>query len=133
MLSFIRKVTIAVSIAALMLLVPGVKTNAAALKSADKKVDITVVIHGKVGDYTVKAIEQIVEDWLEVAHFAVVNADGVDILELEIEISVDDDGSGWQLHTECGEWEEDKEVDVIDSLDDILHEMIEDFIEKFVG
>lgn len=130
----------------------GAPSNTLHFRNAEKKVDITVEIHGKIADYTVQSVEEIVEDWLAAAHCAVVNADGVDILELHIRIDVDDDdddddgikdaddndddgngdGKGWHIKTGCGEWHEDRDADTLDTLDDILHAMINDFIDKFV-
>ena len=80
----IRKLTVLTAIAALVLFAPGTSPRSLAktLRAADKKVDITVVVHGKISDHTAKSIDQLVEDWLEVAHFAVVNTDGADVLEL---------------------------------------------------
>jgi hypothetical protein len=143
-----RKVTVLAAIAAMVLFAP-LNAGALAKTAADKRVDITVVVHGRIGDLTAQAIDQLVEDWLEVAHFVVVNTDGADILELEIEIYVDDDdddddgvkdsqdegedgdGKGFHIHSECGDWEDDEDVDTVDAIDDLLHTMINDFIEKF--
>lgn len=148
----IRKISVLAAIAALILFAPGhTRSLAKTLPVAEKRVDITVVVHGKIGDYTAQAIDQLIEDWLEVAHFAVVNTDGADILELHIQIDVDDDdddddgvkdaededgdgdgdGKGFRIHGECGDWEEDEDVDVVDGIDEMLHTMISHFIEKF--
>lgn len=130
----------------------GVPTNTLHFRNTEKKVDITVEIHGKIDGYTAQSIEAVVEPWLEAAHVAVVNADGVDILELHIRIDVDDDdddddgvkdaadndddgngdGKGWHITSGCSEWHEDRDADTLDAINDILHEMIEDFIDKFV-
>jgi hypothetical protein len=144
-----HKIAVAV-VAAAMLFFVGLRAQAAA--PSEKKVDITVEVHGKISGHTVQTIEHIVEEWLHVAHFAVVNADGADILELHIVVDVDDDdddddgvkdaededddgdgnGKGFHIHSECGDWEEDKDVDAVDAIDDLLHAMINDFIDKFV-
>jgi hypothetical protein len=110
----------------------GISANTLHFSNSDKKVDITVEIHGKVDAYTAQSVEAIIQPWLEAAHVAVVNADGVDILELHIVLEVDDDGKGWNVASESGEWHEDHDVDTLDALNDILHEMINHFIEKFV-
>ena len=118
----------------------------------EKRVDITVTVHGKIDGYSQDSIEHLVEEWLEVAHLAVVNADGVDVLELHVSVEVDDDdddddgvkdaddedgdgdgdGKGWRIHTDCGDFDEDKEVETLDAIDDVLHAMINDFIDKYV-
>src|SRR5262245_6125484 len=85
-----------------LILFPGFKAKALAMpkgapantlhfRNPDKKVDITVEIHGKIAGHTIQSVEHLVEEWLHAAHVAVVNADGVDILELHIRIDVDDD------------------------------------------
>ncbi len=107
-------------------------SNTLHFRNDEKRVDITVEIHGEIDEYTTESIEEIIEGWLEAAHFAVVNADGVDILELHIKIDVDDDDEGWHISTGCGDWDEDRDVDTLDALNNILHEMINDFIEHFV-
>ncbi len=157
---FVRKATTLAAIAALMLCSPALSSNSFAAANTrtlhftnfNKKVDITVEVHGKIDGYSISSIEKLVSEWLEVAHLAVVNADGVDVLELKITVSVDDDdddndgvldskdedddgdgdGKGWHVHSECEDWDEDNDADTIDAIDDLLHEMIEDFIEKYV-
>jgi hypothetical protein len=110
----------------------GLTANTLHFRNSDKKVDITVELHGKIDGYTVASVEALLEPWLEAAHFAVVNADGVNILELHITINVDDDGKGWHISSGCGQWEEDRDAHTLDTIDDILHEIINDFIDNFV-
>lgn len=127
-------------------------SNTLHFRNAEKRVDITVEMHGKIDGYTVQSVEAIVKPWLEAAQVAVVNADGVDILELHIRIDQDDDdddddgikdaedddddgngdGKGWHIVTECGEWDEDHDADSLEAINEILHEMINHFIEEFV-
>jgi hypothetical protein len=130
----------------------GAPANTLHFRNPDKKVDITVEIHGKIEGHTVHSLEEIVEEWLHAAHVAVVNADGVDILELHIRVDVDDDdddddgvkdaddkdddgngdGKGWHITSDCSDWHEDHDADTLDAINDILHAMINDFIDKFV-
>jgi hypothetical protein len=127
-------------------------SNTLHFRNPEKRVDITVEIHGKVDGFTAQSVEAIVQPWLEAAHVAVVNADGVDILELHIRIDKDDDdddddgvkdaddedddgngdGKGWHITSECGEWDEDHDADSLDAINGILHEMIDHFIAEFV-
>lgn len=130
----------------------GAPANTLHFRDGEKRVDITVEIHGKIDGHSVQSLEAIVEEWLEAAHVAVVNADGVDILELHIRVDVDDDdddddgvkdatdsdddgngdGKGWHISSDCGEWDEDRDADTLDAINDILHEMVNHFIDKFV-
>lgn len=133
----IRSSTTAVAIA-VMLLLNSLSTPATALpvnrmlvfSKAEKHVQIKVEIHGKIDGYTVESVKELVSDWLEEAHFVVSNTAGTNVLKLHVVVKVTDDHH-FAVHEDCGEWEEDKEAAVLDAIDDVLHEMTEDFIEKF--
>ena len=109
----------------------GAPANTLHFRNPDKKVDITVEIHGKVEGHTIQSVEHLIEEWLHAAHVAVVNADGVDILELHIVVEVHE-GHGWHIVSDCGEWHEDHDADTLDAIDEILHAMVNDFIDHFV-
>lgn len=151
-LRWFSKAIISVAALALLLIAPAFTTQATTVDTA-KKVDITVVIHGKISDHTAKEVEELIAHWLEEAHFVVVNTDGVDVLELEVTINVDDDdddddgvkdstddddegdgdgdGKGFHIDTDCGSFDFDEDVDVVDAIDEALHHMVNAFIEEF--
>lgn len=150
---FFSKAIISVALLALLLVAPGFSTQASTTNAAAKKVDITVVVHGKISGHTAKEIEELIAHWLEEAHFVVVNTDGVDVLELEVTINVDDDdddddgvkdsaddddegdgdgdGKGFHIDTDCGSFDFDEDVDVVDAIDEALHHMVDAFIKEF--
>ena len=98
--------------------------------NAEKHVHINVEIQGKIDDHTAESVEELVEDWLEAAHFVVEETAGAKTLELHVVLDVTDDHH-FAIHEDCGAWHEEKEAAVVDAIDEILHHMIEDFIEKF--
>jgi hypothetical protein len=96
----------------------------------EKHVHIKVEIHGKIDGHTADAVEDLIADWLEAAHFVVEETEGANFLKLHVVLKVTGDNH-FAIHEDCGDWQEEKEAAVLDALDDILHHMINDFIEKF--
>ena len=98
--------------------------------NAEKHVQIKVEIHGHVDGHTVESVEHLVAEWLEAAHFVVSHSDGADYLHLHVKVNVTDNHH-YEVESDCGDWEEDKEAAVVDAIDEILHHMISDFIDKY--
>jgi len=101
-----------------------------AVSNAEKHVQIKVEIHGHVDGHTVDSVEHLVMEWLEAAHFVVSHTDGADYLHLHIAVNVTDDHH-FAVHSDCSDWHEDKEAAVVDAIDEILHHMVSDFIDKY--
>jgi len=98
--------------------------------NVEKHVQIKVEIHGKIDGHTADAVEDLIAEWLEEAHFVVEEKEGVNFLKLHVVLKVTENNH-FAIHEDCGDWQEDKEAAVLDALDEILHQMINDFIEKF--
>jgi hypothetical protein len=103
---------------------PAVSSN------VEKHVHIKVEIHGKIDGHTADSVEDLVGEWLEAAHFVIEEKEGVNSLKLHVVINVTEDHH-FAIHEDCGDWQEEKEAAVLDAIDDVLHHMINDFIEKF--
>ena len=101
-----------------------------AFSNVEKHVHIKVEIHGDIDHHTVESVEHLVAEWLEAAHFVVEHTAGANALELHVVLNVTDNHH-FTIHEDCGDWHEEKEAAVLDAIDDILHHMTEDFIEKF--
>ena len=133
----VRLSAVAIAITALVFL-SGLSTRALAhpasktlvISNAEKHVQIKVEIHGSIDHHTVASVEHLVEEWLEAAHFVVSHTDGADYLHLHVKLEVTADHH-YQVESDCGDWEEDKEADVVDAIDEILHHLINDFIDKY--
>jgi hypothetical protein len=104
--------------------------KALVLTNAEKHVQIKVEIHGEIDHHTMESVEHLVVGWLEAAHFVVAHTEGADVLHLHVSVEVAPNHH-FKLHSDCGGWHEDKEAAVVDAIDDILHHMISDFIEKY--
>ena len=100
--------------------------------NAEKHVQIKVDIHGHIDGHTVESVEHLIMEWLETAHFVVAHTDGADFLHLHISLDVTDNHH-FKVHSDCADWHEDKEAAVVDAIDEILHHMISDFIDKYHG
>ena len=100
------------------------------VSNAEKHVQIKVEIHGHVDGHTVDSVEHLVSEWLEAAHFVVSHTDGANYLHLHVVVNVTDTHH-FAVHSDCAEWHEDKEAAVVDAIDEILHHMISDFIDKY--
>lgn len=98
--------------------------------NTETHVQIKVEIHGHVDDHTVDSVEDLVTEWLEAAHFVVSHTDGANYLHLHVVVNVTDDHH-FAVHSDCADWHEDKEAAVVDAIDEILHHMVSDFIEKY--
>jgi hypothetical protein len=98
--------------------------------SSEKHVQIKVEIHGDIDHHTVDSVEHLVSEWLEAAHFVVSHTDGANYLHLHVRVDVSDNHH-YKVHSDCADWHEDKEAAVVDAIDDILHHMISDFIDKY--
>jgi hypothetical protein len=107
------------------------KTRELNFSNPEKHVQIKVEIHGHIDNHTVNSVEHLVSEWLEAAHFAVSHADGADYLHLHIVLEVTDNHH-FKVHSDCADWHEDKEVAVVDAIDQLLHDMINDFIDKYL-
>lgn len=95
----------------------------------EKHVHIKVEIHGEIPGHTVESVEHLVAEWLEAAKIAVEHTEGTKTLTLHVVLNVADNHH-FAIHEECGDWHEDKEAAVLDAIDEILHHMTMDFIEK---
>ena len=133
----IRKAAACLAVAALLLLTglsansfAGSKTTTLNFSNAEKQVQLKVEIHGHIDGHTLDSVEHLVSEWLEAAHFVVSHTDGAGFLHLHIKLDVTDDHH-FKVHTDCADWHEDKEAAVVDAIDEILHHMIIDFIEKY--
>ena len=104
--------------------------KALAFSNSEKHVQIKVVIHGEIDHHTVDSVEHLVAEWLEAAHFVVSHTDGADYLHLHVTLDVTKEHH-FKVHSDCSDWHEDKEAAVLDAIDDILHHMISDFIDKY--
>jgi hypothetical protein len=98
--------------------------------NSEKHVQIKVEIHGDIDHHTVDSVEHLVSEWLEAAHFVVSHTDGANYLHLHVRVDVSDNHH-YKVHSDCADWHEDKEAAVVDAIDDILHHMISDFIDKY--
>ena len=107
---------------------PASRTSAAL--SSEKHVQIKVEIHGDVDGISEETIEHLMAEWLEAAHFIVSETDGADYLHLHIKLEVTDNHH-FKVHSDCADWHEDKEAAVADAINEILHHMINDFIDKY--
>jgi hypothetical protein len=106
------------------------KTRTLKFSNAEKHVQIIVEINGNIDGHTIESVEHLVAGWLEAAHFAVSHTDGAGYLHLHVKLDVTENHH-FQVHTDCAEWHEDKEAAVVDAIDEILHHMVIDFIEKY--
>ena len=100
--------------------------------NVEKHVVIKVDIHGHIDGHTVESVEHVIMEWLEAAHFVVSHTDGADFLHLHVSLDVTNDHH-FKVHSDCADWHEDKEAAVVDAIDEILHHMISDFIDKYHG
>ena len=100
------------------------------ITNPEKHVQINVEIHGNIDGHTVESVEHVVMEWLEAAHFVVAHTDGADYLHLHIRLEVNDNHH-FAVHSDCADWHEDKEAAVVDAVDEVLHHMIGDFIDKY--
>ena len=105
-------------------------SRTAVFTNAEKHVQINVEVHGHIDGHTVDSIEDLVMEWLEAAHFVVSHADGADYLHLHVLLEVTDNHH-FEVHSDCADWHEDKEAAVVDAIDEILHHMVSDFIDKY--
>jgi len=105
-------------------------SNPLTFSNPEKHVQIKVEIHGHIDHHTVESVEHLVMEWLEAAHFVVSHSDGADYLHLHIALDVTDDHH-FKVHSDCADWHEDKDAAVVDAIDEILHHMISDFIDKY--
>lgn len=106
-------------------------SNSPISSKAAKHVQINVEIHGQIDDHTAEAVEHVVMAWLEAAHVAVSHADGADTLHLHIRLDVTDNHH-FKVHSDCADWHEDQEVATVDAINEILHVMVNHFIDKYV-
>ena len=133
----IRKATAYLTVVAFLLLT-GLTANSFAtsktttmnFSNVEKHVQIIVEIHGHIDGHTMDSVEHLVAEWLVAAHFVVSHSDGADFLHLHVKLNVTDNHH-FQVHTDCADWHEDKEAAVVDAIDEILHHMVTDFIEKY--
>jgi hypothetical protein len=139
MKSFWQAVRISIaSLAVTLLLVGGLGSptlaspanHSVVFVNAEKHVQIKVEIHGDIDGHTVESVEHLVMEWLEAAHFVVSHTDSADTLHLHVLLEVKDNHH-FEVHSDCGGWAEDKEAAVVDAIDEILHHMINDFIDKY--
>jgi len=105
--------------------------NAPVSPKAAKSVHINVEIHGQIDGHTAEAVEHIVMAWLEAAHVAVSHADGTDTLSLHIRLDVTDNHH-FKVHSDCADWHEDQEVATVEAINEILHVMVNHFIDKYI-
>jgi hypothetical protein len=105
-------------------------SNPLTFSNPEKHVQIQVEIHGHIDHHTVDSVEHLVMEWLEAAHFVVSHSDGADYLHLHIALDVTHDHH-FKVHSDCADWHEDKDAAVVDAIDEILHHMISDFIDKY--
>jgi hypothetical protein len=105
-------------------------SKALVLANAEKHVQIKVEIHGEIEHHTMESVEHLVVGWLEAAHFVVSETESADSLHLHVSVDVSPNHH-FKVHSDCGGWHEDKEAAVVDAIDEILHHMIADFIEKY--
>jgi hypothetical protein len=105
-------------------------SNPLVFSNPEKHVQIKVEVHGHIDHHTMEEVEHLVMEWLEAAHFVVSHSDGADYLHLHVSLDVTDDHH-FKVHSDCSDWHEDKEAAVVDAIDEILHHMISDFIDKY--
>ena len=105
-------------------------SRTAVFVNTEKHVLINVEVHGHIDGHTVDSIEHLVMEWLEAAHFVVSHSDGADYLHLHVLLEVTDNHH-FNVHSDCSDWHEDKEAAVVDAIDEILHHMVNDFIDKY--
>lgn len=106
-------------------------SNPLAFSNSEKHVQIHVEIHGDIDHHTVESVEHLVTEWLEAAHCVVSHTDGADYLHLHVVLQVTDNHH-FEVHSDCSDWHEEKEAAVVDAIDEILHHMVSDFIDKYV-
>jgi hypothetical protein len=101
-----------------------------AVSNAEKHVQIIVEIHGDIDHHTVDSVAQLVGEWLEAAHFVVSHTDGAGYLHLHVTLNVTSNHH-FSVHSDCADWHEDKEAAVVAAIDEILHHVVSDFIDKY--
>jgi hypothetical protein len=106
-------------------------SHSAVFVNAEKHVQITIEIEGDIDGHTEESVEHLIIGWLEAAHFVVSETDGAGFLHLHIKLDVTDNHH-FKVHSDCADWHEDKEAAVVGAIDEILHHMIADFIEKYM-
>jgi hypothetical protein len=105
-------------------------SHSAFFVNAEKHVLVQIEIHGDIDGHTEESVEHLVMGWLEAAHFVVSETDGAGFLHLHIKLDVTDNHH-FKVHSDCADWHEDKEAAVVDAIDEILHHMITDFVERY--
>jgi hypothetical protein len=98
--------------------------------NTDKHVQITVEIHGDIDGVSDESIEAVIAEWLEAAHFIVSENDATDALHLHVKLAVTDNHH-FMVDSDCSDWHEEKEAAVANAINDILHHMVNDFINKY--
>ncbi|MBI3654160.1 MAG: hypothetical protein HY231_24280 [Acidobacteria bacterium] len=104
--------------------------NTLVFSNVEKHVLVQVEIHGQIDGHTMESVAQLVADWLEAAHFVVSHTDGAGYLHLHVKLELSDNHH-FLVHSDCADWHEDREAAVVDAIDEILHHMVSDFIDKY--
>ena len=100
------------------------------VSNVEKHVHIKVEIHGEIDGHTADSVEDLIAEWLEAAKIVVDETPGANSLKLHVVLKLTENHH-FAVHEDYGDWHEDKEAAVLDAIDEILHQMTLDFIEKF--
>lgn len=95
----------------------------------ETNVDVTVSVSGNIEGISAEDVEDLAEHLLEQASIAVTDEDGPDTIVLHLEIVVDDDGEGYEIHFAAAGWSDSVDIDSFDELDEILTTEIHEFVE----
>jgi hypothetical protein len=106
------------------------RTKSFSYSNAEKHVSIKIEIHGDTEGIHQDHVEHLVAEWLEAAKLVVEHTEGANSLHLHVVINVKANHHA-EVHEDCGDWHEEKEAATLDAIDEILHHMTMDFIDKF--
>lgn len=105
-------------------------TRSFAYTNLEKHVTIKIEIHGDTEGINKEHVEHLVAEWLEEAKMIVEHTEAASALHLHVVVNVKANHHA-DVHEDCGDWHEEKEAATLDAIDEILHHMTQDFIEKF--